>query len=502
MSPIYPNTAETRVWSIKWRAGPANVPIYQGCWMAGSITRPKGEPTIVTCPDPNQFGAFKIVDKIPGELGLPEVTVTARYVQDASDLLKFLSQGCDVDLQMHIGRCKNPQDYLEGWDKILVLEAAQPGDYSVADFGALEQGDQNPINEEMPFRGEELYEILKMAYEEQAKTEAELEVIAIIICDAISCGLCAIPSDGCDVVFALTASIGASPGAAAEVIFTGDGGTIWGDTLITTLPGGRDPSDLACVGINLIVISQDDDSLHYAPTSDILEGTETWTEVTIGFEATGSPIAIISLSPRHTWIVAENGYVYFTEDPTAGVTVQTPGSVTTEDLLAIHGYDINNLVAVGENDTVIVTRNGGDTWAVPTNTPNDGVNLTAVWMRGPDEWFVGAADGTLWYTLDAGLNWTQKVLPGQATITSIQDIKFSTPTVGYIAAYASGTPIGRILRTISGGNEWYVSPEGNIALPPNDRINEIAICEADPNIIYAGGLADDGEDGIVLKGAA
>ncbi len=502
MSPIYPNTAETRVWSIKWRAGPANVPIYQGCWMAGSITRPKGEPTIVTCPDPNQFGAFKIVDKIPGELGLPEVTVTARYVQDASDLLKFLSQGCDVDLQIHIGRCKNPQDYLEGWEKILVLEAAQPGDYSVADFGALEQGDQNPINEEMPFWGEELYEILKMAYEEQAETEAELEVIAIIICDAISCGLCAIPSDGCDVVFALTASIGASPGAAAEVIFTGDGGTIWGDTLITTLPGGRDPSDLACVGVNLIVISQDDDSLHYAPTSDILEGTETWTEVTIGFETTGSPIAIISLSPRHTWIVAENGYVYFTEDPTAGVTIQTPGSVTTEDLLAIHGYDINNLVAVGENDTVIVTRNGGDTWAVPTNTPNDGVNLTAVWMRGPDEWFVGAADGTLWYTLDAGLNWIQKVLPGQATITSIQDIKFSTPTVGYIAAYASGTPIGRILRTISGGNEWYVSPEGNIALPPNDRINEIAICEADPNIIYAGGLADDGEDGIVLKGAA
>ena len=498
---IYPNTAETRVWSIKNRAGPPNAPIYQGCWKAGAITRPKGEPTIVTCPSPKQFGAFDFVDKIPGALGLPMVTITARYTQDASDLLAMLNRGCDVDLQMHIGRCKSPQDFLEGWDKILVLEAAQPGDYGVADFGALEQGDQNPINEEMPFRGEELYEILKMAYEEQAETEAELEVIAIIVCDAISCGTCATPSDGCEVVFALTASIGASPGAAAEVIFTGDAGTTWGDTLIDTLPGGRDPSDLACVGINLIVISQDDDSLHYAPKADILEGTETWVEVIIGFEATGSPIAIISISPRHTWIVGENGYVYFTEDPTAGVTIQTAGTVTTEDLLAIHGYDINNLVAVGENNAVIVTRNGGDVYTAITG-PNADVDLTAVWMRGPDEWFVGCIDGTLWYTLDAGLNWTQKVLPGQATITRIKDIKFSTPTVGWVAAYAGGTPAGRILRTINGGYEWYVSPEGNLALPANDRINEIAICEVDPNIIYAGGLADDGSDGIILKGAA
>jgi len=499
--PIYPNTAETRVWSIENRAGPPNAPIYQGCWKAGSISRPKGAPTIVTCPSPTQFGAFEVVDKIPGELGLPEATITARYTQDASALLAILNRGCDIDLQMHIGRCKSPLDYLEGWDKILVLEAAQPGDYGVADFGALEQGDQNPINEEMPFRGEELYEILKMAYEEQAEVEAELEVIAIIVCDAISCGLCAVPSNGCDKVFALTASIGASPGGRAEIIYTADGGTTWGDRNITSLPVGRDPSDLACVGTNLIVISQDEDNLHYAAIAEILEETETWVAVALGFEATGSPIAIISLSPRHTWIVGENGYVYFTQDPTAGVTIQTAGTVTTEDLLAVHAYDLNNIVAVGENDAVIVTRDGGDTWAVPINTPNAGIDLTAVWMRGPDEWMIGCADGTLWYTLDAGLNWTQKVLPGQATITQIEDIKFSTPTVGWIAAKAAGTPEGRILRTINGGYEWYVAPEGNLSLPANDRINEIAICDVDPNIIYAGGLADDAADGIILKGS-
>lgn len=496
---VYPNTAETRVWLFRNRAGPANVAAYQGCARAGSISKPKGEPTIVTCPSNRQFGAFDVVDKIPGELGLAEVTLTSRYLQDQSELLKALNRGCDVDLQMHIGRCKDPQSFNAGWEKILVLEAAQPGDYTVADFGALEQGDQAPILEEMAFRGEEMYEILRMAFEEQAATEIVQEILAVVICDAISCGACDNPSDGCEKVFALTLTIGGSPGAAAEIIFTGDGGTTWGDTEVDTLPADADPDDLACVGDNLVVISGDDDSLHYAPKADILEGTETWTEVTTGIVAAGSPRAIFSLSPRHTWIVGDGGYVYFTDDPTAGVTVQDAGTVTTEDLAAIHGYDSQNLVAVGANNALIVTRNGGTTWTAVTG-PNAGVALTTVWMRGPNEWFVGSADGTLWYTVDSGLNWSQKVLPGQSALTNIADIKFSTPTVGWIAADASG-PAGRILRSIDGGNSWYVAPEGNLSLPANDSINEIAICESNPNVVYAGGLADNGTDGFMAKGA-
>ena len=498
-SAVYPNTAETRVWLFRNQAGPDHVPAYQGCMKAGAIMRPKGEPSIVTCPSPKQFGKFIVVDKIPGGDGLPEINLTARYTQDLSELLRAVNHGCDVDIQLHIGQCGDPQSLNQGWEKILVLEKAQPGDYSIPDFGVLEQGDQAPILEEMPFRGEELYEILKMAFAEHAEIEAELEVIAIIICDAISCGDCDDPSDGCEKVFALTASVGASPGAGAEIIFTGDGGTTWGDTTITTLPAGRDPNDLACVGDNLVVISADENSLHYASKADILEGTAGWAEVTIGFEATGSPLAIFSLSPRHTWIVGENGYVYFTEDPTAGVAIQTPGLITVEDLLAIHGYDYYNLVAVGENDAIIITENGGDTWAVSPNTPNPGVNLQTVWMRSISEWFVGCADGTVWYTTDAGLNWTQKVLPTQAVLTNIEDIKFSTPTVGWIAA---NTAIeGKILRTIDGGNSWYIAPEGNLSMPANDRINEIAVCESNPNVVFAGGLADDGADGIILKGA-
>ncbi len=497
--PKYPYTSETRVFSIVNRAGPANVPAYQGCWKAGSLTKPKGEPKIVTCPDPSKYGAFKVVEKIPGEIGLPGLTITAQYTQDISDLLAMLNRGCDVDLQIHIGRCADPSDFVAGWEKIIVLEGAQPGDYSIADLGALEQGDQKAITEEMPFKGMELYEVVKMAYEKQAEVEVVQEIIAIMVCDVVSCGMCGDPSEGCEKVFALTLTMGGSPGARAEVIFTGDAGTTWDDTEVDTLPVDKDPSDMACVGTYLVVISNDDVSLHYAPKADILAGTETRIEVVAGFVGAGAPNAIFSLSPRHTWIVGDGGYVYFTENPTIGVTVQTAGTVVTNDLLAIHGYDTENLVAVGKDNIVIVTRNGGDVWTW-VNGPQVAQDNMCVWMKGPDEWFVGNDLGNLFWTVDGGATWTQKILPLQATLIEIADIKFSTPTVGWLAA-KTATPAGMVMRSIDGGYEWYVVPEGNLPFPTNDRINEIGTCEENPNVIYAGGLAGDGLDGIIVKGS-
>lgn len=500
----YVKTSDVRVWLIKNRAGPANAPDYEGCWMATGVSYPKSDPTIIKCPDPSTSGKFQTVGKVPGVKGMPEATIKAKYKTDASDLFSVFRTGCDADLQFHIGPCLNHQDFNGfGQGKVVVIEAAEIGNYGVGDLGALEEGDQSPVMEETPFKGENLYEILPIAFEEQAEDEAVQEILAIMVCDAVSCGACEDPSDGCEKVFALTITVGGSPGAPAEIIYTGDAGTTWSDTEIDTLGADEDPDDMACVGRYLVVISNDSDSHHYAIRSEILAGTETWAEVGTGYVAAGSPKACFAISPRHFWVVGDGGYVYFSQDITASVSVQTAGTVTTEDLLAIHGYDTENLVAVGENNAVIVTENGGDTWAAITG-PNAGANLTAVWMHGKNTWFVGCNDGTIWYTIDGGTNWTQKTLPNQASLTSIEDIKFSTPTVGWIAAKLSNIahPLaGYIYRTIDGGYTWYVAPEGNTSLPANDYINEIAVCEANPNIIWAGGLADDGSDGIIVKGA-
>ncbi len=489
----------SRVWLIPFTAGPENVPGYEGLAKAQSANVPRGDVTPIHIPDPDAYGNFLVAGKVQGERALPNLGVMWRYTADGRSVLdRFVRNNCEHDVQIHMGVCQDPQSFNEGWDKVLILERATPTDWSTTDLGALAPADRALVDETIPFTGEDMYHVYPILIAEQAATEVVQEVIASIICDEVTCGACGIPSNGCDVAFFLTLTAGGSPGLPAEVIFTQDGGTVYADTNVTTLAANQDPNDMACVGINLVIVSEDSESLHYAPIADILAGTEVWTEVTTGFVVTNGPLAIWSESVRHTWIVAENGYIYFTQGPTASVEVQDPGVATTENLNDVHAYDIRNVVAVGANNAVVLTRNGGDTWSTITG-PNPATVLNTVFLRGVDEWWIGDAGGQLWYTLDGGTTWTEKTFPGSGAGV-VRDIKFPTPTVGYMA-HDTAVPAGRILRTIDGGFSWYVTPEGNTAIPPNDRINDVAPCEADPNIVYGGGLADDAVDGIIVKGS-
>jgi photosystem II stability/assembly factor-like uncharacterized protein len=112
---------------------------------------------------------------------------------------------------------------------------------------------------------------------------------------------------------------------------------------------------------------------------------------------------------------------------------------------------------------------------------------------------VGTATGRLYYTRDGGLTWTEKAFPGSGAGV-IRDIQFSTPSVGYMA-HDTATPRGRILRTIDGGASWYVAPEGNTAFPTQQRLTSLAATADDANVIFAGGLALNGTDGIIVRGA-
>ena len=490
----------SRVWFIPFSASPTNVPSYEGLAAAGTPDWSLGDITPIHIPDPDTYGKFLVAGKVRGDQALPTINVMWRYSLDrASALDRIVRNGCDHDIQVHMGQCRNPQDFNVGWDKILILEKAGPTNWGLSgDLGALQPSDRSVINEVVPFAGENMYHVYPMVYAEDAAAEIVQEIVDVLICDNITCGQCGLPSNGCDRVLALTLSAGGSPGLPAEIIFSEDGGLTYSDTNISTLAANEDPNEMACVSTNLVVVSEDSDSLHHAPLADIFAGTETWSEVITGFVPTNGPLAIHNEGPRHTWIVGENGFVYFSSDPTASVVVQEAGVATTNNLTSVHAYDINNVVAVGVLNTVLLTRNGGDTWVSITG-PNPATNLNTIWMRTPEEWLIGDAAGQLWYTLDGGATWIEKTFPGSST-GEVRDIHFATNSVGFMA-HDTAVPAGRILRTIDGGFSWSVEPLGNSPMPANDRYNKVAPCIADPNILWAGGLADDGVDGILVKGA-
>lgn len=486
----------SRLWSMDGRARPDTSPRYQDLWTAGAFNWPQGDNTRIRIPSPSAYGQFVTVGKVSGEQGSPELTLMGRYNTSVSELLKLARRRCDFDVQLHFGVCRDPRNFNLGWNKILVVESVRVTNYSTTDLGAMDDASQAVINEEVPVSGEDAYEILPISFASKAVTEVVREVVDIIVCDAQSCAECGVSSDGCNVVFALVRSSDASPGVPSELVFTSDGGDTWADTDITTLGITEDPIALACVGPYIIVLSEESISAHYASIVDILQGAESWSEVATGFVAGGAPRAIYSPSSAHVWIVGAGGYIYFTNDPTSSVSVQDAGAATVQQLNAIHGTDLENIVAVGNSNAVVRTTNGGETWESITG-PAVGVNLNTIFMVDDRVWFIGTAGGRLFYTVDGGTTWAEKGFPGSGS-GAVQSVMFATPTVGYMA-HSNGSN-GRILRTVDGGYSWYVAPEGATAIPTNDRINKIATC-SNVNTVFAGGLGDDAIDGILIKGA-
>lgn len=490
-------TGQSRVFTIENRAGPSHTPQYQGFTKAMAIAWAQGDVTPVRIPNPNRFDDFITIDEIIGAQGLPELPLMFRNQRSLSNMLEVVRKRCPIDIQVHVGACRNPSDFNGGWDVIWVLEAARPIQYGTGPLGALDSAEQAVVDETINFKGRDLYQIKPVAGAEIASAAILSEVIAVAICDNVDCGACGPSSTGVQKLFAITTENSGSPGLAAELVYTGNAGATIGTLNVNSLPVNAAPTDIACVGTNLVVTSQADEALHYAPLIDVLEGIATFVRIATGFVSTHGPNALFSLGTSFTWFVGNGGYVYFSSDIPSGVAVVEAGAATAQNLNDIHGSDNLNLIAVGASNAVIVTQDGTDFSAV--TGPDPGVVLNCCWMRSPTCWFIGTAGGKLWYTEDGGLTWTQKRFSGDNSGT-VKAIKFATPTVGYMA-HATAAGVGRVFRTINGGQSWYALPEASgLRLPSSQRVNDIAVAQGvgGQNFALAGGLGT-GTDGVLMK---
>jgi photosystem II stability/assembly factor-like uncharacterized protein len=489
---------ESRVWIAENGAGPGQSFVYQGCMRIGDTSWPQGDITRIECPDPNRYNEFIEVAAVQGARERVSTEVMGRYPRDLSFMLELARRRCRFDMHVHVGECKNPQDFNGGWEKIKVYRDVRPTEWSDENAGALESGDQNPTNETLAASAAEIFEVTQISFAKKATAEAVREIVASAVCDEISCGDCDEPSVGCQKIFMLMVGTGATPGTLPSVLFSDDAGLTWDSADIDTLFSGETPSGVACVSGNLVVVSQDG-GFHYAVIDELLAGTETWVEVDPydGGIFPEFPVAISSADARHTWAVGTGGYIWFAEDPELDWIEQDAGVATTQDLADVHAYSADVVVAVGASNAIVYTDNGGDTWQAITG-PAVGVNLTAIWVHSPTSWLVGTAAGTLFYTRNAGQTWTAISLKGSPT--GIQDIQFANDTIGYMAIDTAG-PLGKILRTRDGGATWYLLPEKTATgtIPANDQVNALAACKDNVNVIYGGGLADDGSGGYVVK---
>lgn len=490
-------TAFSRVFIIQGRAGPAHAPVYHSCLKAAGLDWSFGDVEPIECPDPSKFGEFVEVGEIRGAKERASSSLTGRYAADLESTLLTLARfRCAVDVQVNFGACTDAR-IPNTFTKKFVWEDVSLGSYSTEDLGALSSDENAAVNESTDLSIEDAYEVLQLTFQQRAPDLVANEVNDIVICDQVSCGECEEPSWGCEKIYALQGGIIGSPGTPPDVLYSIDKGVNWALDQINSMMANESADGIACLLDYVFVVSNDSCSLHWKEKADINAGVaDIWAEVTTGFVAGNCPNDVWSVGTG-AFIVGDNGYVYYTSDPTAGVSVLDAGVAETDNLNAVHALDEEHAVAVGNNDAVIHTVNGTN-WAAPPTTPGSGANLLCVWMRSEDEWWVGTSNGRLYYTTGAGAAWTQKTLPGTA-ITAIYDIQFATPSVGYCCGVANGA--GAMWRTYDGGYSWVRLPEGAGNLPTSVQLSALAACADDVNFVVAGGLlnAHPG-DGVLIIG--
>jgi photosystem II stability/assembly factor-like uncharacterized protein len=493
--------AYTRVFTIEGAARADHAPVFRTCWRATGLEKGLGDVEPIECPSASSYGSFVDIGEIQGSDDRPTTSLIGRYAADKiSDMLRIGKKRCRLDVQIHMGECTDPSDF-NTFTKAVIFEDAVFTNYSTDDVGALSSDENAVVNETVDLSGRRFYEVVQLSAAERGGDTVTVELVDVVICDNPACGDCGEESDGCEDIYAVSVASAGSVGTAPDVVYSNDRGVTWAASDVNSLLPAENADALACLGTYIVVVSNDSNSLHYALKTDVDSATaiNVWTEVATGFVATKEPNDIWSVG-SYAFIVGDGGYVYGTSDPTVGVAVLDAGVATTNDLRAVHAIDSEFAVAVGDSDTIIYTTDG-TTWQAASGNTGTGDNLLCVWIKSELEWHVGTSGGAYYYTINGGVTWSPKGLPG--TYDEVPDIAFSTNSIGYAAANTSG-PRGRVLRTYSGAGGapdlggFVQLPEGAAILPLADDINAVAACVHDPNFVVAVGLGDNGTDGIII----
>lgn len=496
LSYVPATNAFSRVFIIKRQARGDRAPVFQSCLIAGSVEQAFGDIERIECPDPDEYGKFIEVGTIRGADERPSTSLTGRYAADvASELLALAKIKCAADLQIHFGACQNPSDF-NNFSKAVVLEGAYLTNVSVEELGTLESGGQAAVNESADISASNWYEVLPLKFADRTPASVTNELMDVVFSDKIGCGECEDESDGCEKVYAISKAAGGSPGTPADCVYSLDGGVTWYVDEVDGM-GTDEPLAIAVIGDYVVVFNYDTPGHHYVLKSDLdgIGAEADWTAVTTGYNASGGPNDAWSVGTK-AFIVGDAGYIYSTEDATAGVDELDAGTATAEDLKAVHAASSEMAVAVGTNGAVVYTLDGV-TWTASPASPA-AATLQAVWMKSAREWWVGSAAGNLYYTVDGGTTWTTKSFSGSGS-GAIHDIAFATNSVMYVS-HATSANVGRLLRSYNGGYSFVVMPEGTGSLPANDRMTAIAACAGEANLVIGVGLADDAADGFIVKG--
>lgn len=487
-------------------SGPLNEAQYYGArnqyfFVTGVENPVKGSISPINAPDPYRRKRWERIGRQSEapDFGSYTLTLTDKH----GTLPKAMTDvGCPITLYLTAGRCKNPADLNRGYESwVYILSSGEVTDRSLGDMFPMD-GDE-ALQTELTITTAVQYPVGPLFMGEQAATNVNANVVDAVYAPPNDCIGCQI---GNERVYCLTQPIGGSPTIQAEIIYSVNGGATWAEANIAGLGATVQAQAIEIVGEYLVVWSRTAGAHYYAVIDQDTGIPGTFSTVTSGYNASGGPNDAYVVSPSEIYIVGQGGYIYRATDITAGVTAVSSATVTTQNLQRVHGQG-EMLVAVGNLGNVLYSRDG-TVWATAALYPTS-QTLFGLSVRDEKTWWVGAGNGTLFYTTTGGKTWVQVTIP---SATQVNDIVFATDEVGYVSYDTTG-PQGNLFLTIDGGATWASATPSQLPAriasnwPVHDRINRIAVpvyAEASTaaNFATLAGLAGDGSDGVIYVAAA
>jgi photosystem II stability/assembly factor-like uncharacterized protein len=463
--------------------------VLYSCHALTNWSRDYGETTYLKCKSPDEYGVKVIKETIPGDPDQPTFTVNAFTSQEEDFLLAI---DCTMDFQVFYGACSSPADQ-SGYTKIRHFYRASKTSESEDDIDFIGDEEYAGITLSVEFSAEDVVEILQVVVSQANSGVTEIQGFNdIAMLKTARCeGDCGAEIKACYWGVAVAdASYGV---ATANVWYTNDGGASW--NLCAVDPFSENSANCSsCVILPgtttpRIIVFRGNVSGSYGARASISDDWgASWSEVNMGGNTNGSYInAAFAYSAGMIMTVGNGGYIYYSEDRGTNWTEQTDTTTgVTVELWDIHTADGTNVFACGDNNTVIVSGDGLDSWADATGPADATENLYTI--QAPTQYRVicgGQVDGNgecLWISTDGGTVWTNNAFTGSTTVsTAVRRVRIATlaPEQHYVMIHGTETVSTRygagssfyFFRTLDGGAIW--TRENLIA---NNALNGLSVC--------------------------
>jgi len=446
--------------------GGPNTEMYPlACHEMGDVTQPHETVTQRYCPDPRRPGKYRPVYKASEAPGRAGGSLTTYLERTADWLEKIADVGCETPIYLNLwvdGRGTAFSTYTRGELSLARIEQESR-------TGMMTRESDPAAEQTFTYTADEIFKYFKLIRSEQ--------LLALVAPE---------PGDALDIAFVNRQSCRAAGGIAAEectegiigceveaaadagVYYTLNGGATW--TLCAAVPFAN-PSNSGAVagfpidtGVNRYLVGRTSTLAATLPQiaySD--DHGANWTVVDLPgtvIEYLQGGAALWALDSTHIWCVTDGGDIFFSDDGGESYTQQASANVAA--LWCIHFRDERYGLLGGATNVMYSSADGGEHWSVVTGpVAQNAVTILSCCVIDDMDWWIGYADGTLWFTQDGGATWTQRLftVPGAASVNVVNDIQFENAYFGAVAVNwtdGAGDEWGAILRTVNGGRNWEV----------------------------------------------